>query len=162
MTDLCRKNIRVWLRDAHAMEEQAEQLFSGQANRLKGYLSSYENMEFEISCIKKHQIMLSIRIQQLGSAPSMIKNTAARMFAETKNITASIMNDEPVTVMFRLHISTQTAIGLYKILIVAAEAVNDQETKQVCLNILEQTEARADWITVELARVTKNFLSKIP
>jgi len=158
MTDMCRKNIRIWLRDAHAMEVQAENLLSGKINRLKDYLSSCHKIDFEINRIKQHQIVLSIRIQQLGSAPSMIKDATAKVVAETQNITALLVNDDPVNDILTLHTFTQTAIGSYKILIAAAESVNDSETKQVCLDILGDTESRAVWIKEGLAEVTKKFL----
>jgi ferritin-like metal-binding protein YciE len=91
----------------------------------------------------------------------MIKDATAKVAADAKNITALLMNDDSVNEILTLHTFTQTAIGLYKILIAAAESVNDSETKLVCLDILEHTEARAVWIAEELAVVTKKFLLKL-
>lgn len=155
------ENIRIWLRDAHAMEEHAEQFFSGQLNRLRDYLSSHQRMELEIGQIKQHQILLSIRVQQLGSAKSTIKDVAARFVAGAQNIASMLTNDEPVTSIHALHTFTQAAIGSYKILIAAAEAANDIATKQVCLDVLEHTEIRAAWLAEELTEVTKRFLFKL-
>jgi ferritin-like metal-binding protein YciE len=154
------KNIRVWLRDALAMEEQAEQLFSGHIYRLKDYLSPCQRLELEVDQIKRHQTLLSTRIQQLGSARSTIKDFAARLIAGTQNVATMLTSDEPVVGIHTLHTFTQAAIGSYKILIAAAEVADDTATKQVCLDVLGHTEVRAAWLAEELTGVTKKFLLK--
>lgn len=153
------ENIRDWLRDAHAMEEQAETLFSGQAERLKDGYGISAKLESELHNVKENQVLLSARIQQLGSSKSVIKDTAAKMVAAAQNISGLAVSDEPVKGVLALYTFTQMAIGSYKILMAAADAVNDIETRQICETILRNTELRAQWLEPELTNITKMFLA---
>lgn len=159
MTSSCKDDICDWLRDAHAMEKQAEQLFSGQADRLEDYPGLRTRLEMELIYIKKHQHLLSSRIDALGTSTSIIKDTAGKFFASVQNVSGLSVTDEPVKGILALHTFTQMAVGSYKILVAAAEAINDEETKTICENILKHTEVRAAWMETELDEVTKKFLT---
>lgn len=153
------ENICDWLRDAHAMEEQAEKLFSGQAERLKEYTSLRTKLEAELSYIQEHQALLTARIEQLGTSTSTIKDVAGKVVASAQNMSGMMVSDEPVKGILALHTFTQMAIGSYKILVAAAEASGDQDTKRICESILAHTETRALWIETELEAVTRTFLT---
>lgn len=156
------ENIRDWLRDAHAMEEQMETVFSGQADKLKQFSGLGARFETELNHIREHKILLSGRVQQLGSSRSVIKDTAAKFLAGMQNLSGITVSDEPVKGILALHTLTHMAIGSYKILIAATEVTSDQETKRICESILAQTESRAQWIELELETVTKTFLTHVP
>lgn len=159
MTQYRTEDICDWLRDAHAMEEQAEQLFSGQAKRLESYGGLKTRLQTELQYIRENQTLLSNRIEQLGTSKSIVKDTAGKVVAAAQNILGMVMTDEPVKGILALHTFTQMEIGSYKILVAAADAVQDMETRQICQNILNNTEKRAAWIEKELDAVTKNFLA---
>jgi ferritin-like metal-binding protein YciE len=158
MNNSLNENICDWLRDAHAMEEQAEKLFSGQVDRFKSYASLRAKLAKEVKYIMENQALLSTRMEQLGTSNSVIKDTAGKITAGTQNILGMAMSDEPVKGILALHTFTQMAIGSYKILIAAAQALNDSETSRICNIILTQTEDRAAWIEKELEAVTTTFL----
>lgn len=160
MADTTRENIGDWLRDAHAMEEQAEKLFSGQAERLKDYPGLSAKLNTEVNYIKEHQSLLSSRIDQLGTSTSIIKDAAGKVVASAQNFSGILVSDEPVKGILALHTFTQMAIGSYKILVAASEAVGDLDTKRICQTILEHTENRARWIDSELDSVTRSFLTE--
>lgn len=159
MANSCKEDICDWLRDAHAMEKQAEQLFSGQADRLENYPGLRTRLESELIYIKKHQHLLSVRIDQLGASASIIKDTTGVLVASAQNISGLMVTDEPVKGILALHTFTQMAVGSYKILVAAAEEVNDEDTKNICETILKHTEVRAAWMESELDAVTKKFLT---
>lgn len=159
MTDTARENIRDWLRDAHAMEEQAEKLFSGQADRLRDYPGLSAKLETEVNYIKEHQRLLTSRIDQLGTSTSVIKDVAGKVVAAAQNFSGIMVSDEPVKGILALHTFTQMAIGSYKILVSAAEVSADLDTKSICQTILDHTENRAAWIETELDSVTRTFLT---
>ena len=161
MTDIAREFIRTWLRDAHAMEEQAEQLFTGYAKRMMGYPEVHKKLLLEASYAKDHQEMLSIRLQQLGSSSSIIKDECAKLLAGIQNFFGSSMNDESVKSILALHTFTQMSIGSYQILIAAVLKVDDTETFRVCKAILTQVQVRALWIEDQLSAVTQTLISEI-
>jgi ferritin-like metal-binding protein YciE len=159
MANSCKEDVCDWLRDAHAMEKQAEQLFSGQADRLEDYPGLRTRLESELNYIKKHQALLASRIEALGSSTSVIKDTAAKLVGAAQNASGLVVTDDPVKAILALHTFTQMAVGSYKILVAAAEAISDQETKGICQTILVHTETRAAWMETELDTVTKKFLT---
>lgn len=156
MTNSCKEDVCDWLRDAHAMEKQGERLFSGQADRLENFPGLRTRLELELGYIKKFQALLSFRIESLGSS---IKDTAAKVVSAIQNTSSLVVTDDPVKGILTLHIFTQMAIGSYKILIAAAEAVRDEETKRICHIILTHIETRAMWMDAEFDIVTKKFLT---
>lgn len=158
MTDASREHIRMWLRDAHAMEEQAERLFSSQAESMRNFPDVKNKLLLELDSIKKHQEMLSIRIQQLGSAPSLFKSMEAKLSVGVQNLMGMFMESEPVQTMLSLYMLTYFALGSYRILIVAALEVNDEETFKVCKAIHNRTEIRALWLEDQLAVITRRSL----
>lgn len=158
MTDNRTESIREWLRDAHAMEAHAEQLFSKQLDRFASYPEIKSQLESDLTRIVENQVLLSIRMQQLGSSSSIIKDTVAKVFAGFQNISVIATSDEPVKGILSLHTFTQLAIGSYKILVAAAEAVGDEDTKTLCDTLLNQTQIRANWIDAELKSVTHTYL----
>jgi ferritin-like metal-binding protein YciE len=158
MKNSCNDNICDWLRDAHAMEEQSEKLFSRQADRLISFTGLRAKLGREVKYIMENQALLSTRLEQLGCSSSVIKDIAGKVVAGAQNILGMSMSDEPVKGILALHTFTQIAIGSYKILITAAQAINDAETSRICNIILLQTEGRAAWIEKQLAEVTKTYL----
>lgn len=161
MTTTSGETIRDWLRDAHAMEEQAETLFSGQAERLKDFYGITTKFEAELHYIGEHKILLSARIQQLGSGPSVIKDTTAKIIAGAQNLSGFTVSDEPVKAILALYTHTQMGVASYKILIAAAEATHDEETRRICEMILGHTESRAHWIAQEFEHVTRTYLANV-
>ncbi len=165
MTKSYSQNLLAWLRDAHAMEEQAENLFSGQAKRFREFpeLNKRELCELlamQADTSRENQRALSIRIQQLGSDVSTIKNIAGRLMAASQNMVGAMMSDEPVKAILTLHTFTQMGIGAYTILIAAAEAALDAETASLCKTILNQYQARVIWLDNFIREITECFLAK--
>jgi len=165
MTKSYSQNLLAWLRDAHAMEEQAEKLFSGQAKRFREFpeLNKRELCGFlvmQADASRENQRALSIRIQQLGSDVSIIKNIAGKLIAASQNLVGAMMSDEPVKAILTLHTFTQMGIGAYTILIAAAEAALDAETASLCKSILNQYQARVIWLDNFIREITECFLAK--
>lgn len=148
-----------WLRDAHAMEEQAEKLFVGQAERLKKHEALSNKLKDEVTYIQANQLVLSEKIKQLGGSTSAIKDTLGKVVASAQNISGIMVSDEPVKGILALHTFTQMAIGSYKVLVAACDAVGEAEVKSTCETILASVEKRAAWIDDELEAVTRTFLT---
>lgn len=158
MSDSRYENIHDWLRDAHALEEQGEQLFSGQRDRLDGYPELQTQLKAETSVFRENQRLISKRIDELGSSPSIIKDAAGKLVAGAQNLSGIVVSDEPVKGILALHTFAQLAIGSYKILVAAAETAQDEATRKISQTILNQAETRAKWLSTELEAVTKRFL----
>lgn len=160
MTDKCSETLREWLRDVYAMEVCAAHLFSKYLDNFKDYPEIYIQLESAAQCCIENQTRLSIRMQQLGTNYSTVKNLGVEFFGELNN-TAMIIEDQAVKTMSNLHSYTSLMISSYQILVVAAEAVKDKETELLCKSLYQQAACRAEWLSSLLNFFTKNFFIKI-
>src|SRR5690606_308808 len=110
-------NICDWLRDAHAMEEQAEKLFHGQASRLKAYSELSAKLEEEVTFIEANKMLLSDSLKKLGSCTSVVKDSFGKFIGFEQNMAGIMVSDEPVKGILALHTFSQMAVGSYKILV---------------------------------------------
>ena len=97
------------------------------------------------------------RFRHKYGSPSIIKDIAGKLLAGAQNLAGIAVNDEPVKEVLAIHTFAQLAIGSYKILIAAADARQNEATKQISQTILYRAEARAKWLNAELEAVTKRF-----
>lgn len=148
-----------WLRDAHAMEQQAEKLFIGQSERLKNFTELSIKLRDELTFINANQILLTGLIKTLGSSPSIFKDSVAKFVAFEQNMSGILMSDEPVKGILALHTFTQMAVGSYKILVAAADASEEADIKKTCETLLASSERRAAWIEKELNSVPRTFVT---
>lgn len=80
MTDP-RENLLDWLRDAHAMEQQAERMLKAQASRIDNYPQMKARIEQHLEETRGQQKMLEGCLERLGSSPSALKDTMGMMAA---------------------------------------------------------------------------------
>jgi len=153
------KDLCDWLRDAHAMEEQAGKLFCGQAERLKEYSDLAAKLKDEVTFIEANKILLFAILKKLGSDTSFVKDTFGKIMGFEQNMVGTLVSDEPVKGILALHTFTQMGLGSYKILVAAADAAGEADIKRTCTTILESLEKRAAWIEKELDGVTRTFLT---
>src|SRR5687767_9469616 len=85
-----------WLRDAHAMEEQAETMLSGQASRLKNYPQLKARIERHLAETKSQADRLRSCIERRGSSTSMIKDATGKMVAMGQAMSGLFVGDEVV------------------------------------------------------------------
>ncbi len=75
------ENLLDWLRDAHAMEQQAEQMLKAQAARLEHYPQLKTRIEQHIEETHGQQRLLEECLKRLDSSPSTLKDIGAKLMA---------------------------------------------------------------------------------
>lgn len=149
-----------WLRDAHAMEQQAEHMLRAQSERLEHYpeLKSRIDDHIEETLWQKEQ--LEGCITRLGGSTSLLKDLAGKLMAFGQAVSGMAVNDEVVKGAMSGYVFENLEIASYTVLIAAAEAADDPETQEVAEAILPQEQAMADWLLEHLPEVTEAFLSR--
>ena len=160
MTTQPTDNLLDWLRDAHAMEQQAEQMLKGQASRLENYPKLKARIEEHITETIGQRELLEGCIERLGGSPSVLKDLAGKAMAFGQAMGGMVFPDEVVKGAMAGYVFENMEIATYKVLIAAAEAVGDVETRAVCERILPQEQAMADWLLEHLPEVTQAFLHR--
>ena len=159
MTDVM-KNYIDWLRDAHAMEQQAEQMLKAQSSRIEHYPELEARITQHIQETQGQRELLESCFERLGEKPSAVKDVMGRLAAFGQAVGGSMASDEVVKGAMAGYVFEQLEIATYTTLIAAAEAAGDAETARVCRGILEQENEMAQWLYEHLPSITTQFLAR--
>jgi ferritin-like metal-binding protein YciE len=149
-----------WLRDAYAMEKQAETMLKAQSGRLENYPMLKERIDRHIEETLSQQQLLESCLDRLGSSPSAIKDLTARMSAFMQGAGGMAVSDEVVKGGMAGYVFEHVEIAAYTTLIAAANAAGDLETKRVCEQILPQEIEMARWLLEHLPETVTQFVSR--
>ncbi|MFQ6186242.1 ferritin-like domain-containing protein [Sinorhizobium meliloti] len=154
-----REHLHAWLRDAHAMEEQAITMLTSQSARLENYPELKAQIDKHLLETRDQAAMLERCLERTGGT-STFKDVGAKMVAFGQGLSGLFVDDEVVKGSLASYTFEQMEIASYKILIAAAEHAGDQETKRVCETILKQELAMAQWLDEHAAEITRKFLER--
>lgn len=156
------ENLMDWLRDAHAMEQQAEQMLKAQAARIEHYPQLKARIEQHLEETLGQQRLVESCIERLGGSPSIIKDAMGKMAAFGQAMGGMTTSDEIVKGAMASYVFENLEIATYTALLGAAKTVGDVETQRVCEQILPQEQAMADWLLAHLPELTKSSWCATP
>ncbi|MBL4609178.1 ferritin-like domain-containing protein [Halopseudomonas sp.] len=154
------KSVLDWLRDAHAMEQQSEQMLTGEIKRLEHYPQLKARLEEHIEETRGQQQLLQQCIERLGGSTSSIKDASAKLMAFGQAASGMFVSDEVVKGAMSAYVFENMEIASYTVLIAAAKVTGDSETQRICEQILPQEVAMAEWLRNHLPSLTENFLDR--
>jgi ferritin-like metal-binding protein YciE len=149
-----------WLRDAHAMEEQAEQMLSATADRIENYPELKARLQQHLTETQDQARQIRACIEHLGGSTSAIKDTAGKITAMAQGLSGYFVGDEVVKGSMASYTFEHMEISAYRSLIAAAEVAGDTKVRDVCQGILRQEEAMAKWLEEHLPSITKQYLQR--
>lgn len=153
-------NLMAWLRDAHAMETQAQQMLQGQAQRLEHYPELRAKVQEHREQSELQAEMVGRCIERRGGSASGLKEAGARFMGTMQALSGLFVSDEVMKGSLASYTFEHFEIASYRSLVAAAERVGDLETKKVCEEILRQEEAMAAWLAEHLPAVTRQYLER--
>lgn len=149
-----------WLRDAHAMEVQAEEVLKTQASRIKNYPQLKARIEQHVEETRAQAGLLAGCIDRLGGSTSTLKDTGGKLMALGQSLGGLMVGDEVVKSVLSCYTFEHMEIASYRILIAAAEQADDYHTKDICERILVEEETMAKWLGDHLAEITRQYLTR--
>ena len=152
------ENLMDWLRDAHAMEQQAETMLTDTAARIENYPDVKARLERHIQETREQARLVKSCIDRRGGGTSTMKDIAGKVTATAQGLSGMFVSDEIVKAGMASYTFEHMEIASYRTLIAAAELVGDTETRQICERILAEEEAMASWLAEHLPAVTRRFL----
>lgn len=158
MTTAAEDHLNDWLRDAHAMEEQAETMLKAQAERLEHYPTLKARIVQHIEETRGQQGLLDQCMTRRGISNSAIKDFGGKLMAFGQGVGGMMASDEVVKGAMAGYVFENLEIASYTSLIAAARAVGDVQTQQACEQILVQEKAMAAWLLENLPEITQAFL----
>jgi len=84
----------VWLRDAHAMEKQAETMLTAQASRIESYPDLKGKIEEHLAETRRQSDMLQSCIERRGGDTSTLKDLMGKFAAMGQGLGGAVMDDE--------------------------------------------------------------------
>jgi ferritin-like metal-binding protein YciE len=154
------ETINQWLRDAHAMEEQAEQMLGRQASRIENYPELASRIQQHLEETRSQRERLERCLERRGASTSTLKDMTAKVSAMMQGVGSMMADDEVMKGTLASYAFEHFEIASYRILIAAAESVGDMETAKVCGDICREEEAMAAWLSDHLPQVTRTFLTR--
>ncbi|MCF7202497.1 ferritin-like domain-containing protein [Pseudomonas oligotrophica] len=149
-----------WLRDAHAMEAQAETMLNKQAARIENYPELKARIEQHIVETQNQARLIESCLQRYDKSYSGIKDLGGKMMAMGQAMGGMMVSDEIVKGAQMGYVFENLEIASYTILIAAAEALGDTQTQQICERILQEEIAMAEWMRQHLPQITQAYLTR--
>ncbi|HKS12580.1 MAG TPA: DUF892 family protein [Pseudomonas sp.] len=153
-------NLLDWLRDAHAMEQQAERMLKAQSERLEHYPKLKARIDKHIVETEGQQRRLQECIERLGGSPSTLKDIAGKLMAFGQAVGGMTMSDEVVKGAMSGYVFENVEIAAYTVLVEAANYAGDELTAKACSATLKEEIAMAEWLKDHLPEITRAFLAR--
>ncbi|MBN3723920.1 ferritin-like domain-containing protein [Burkholderia sp. Ac-20379] len=149
-----------WLRDAHAMEEQAGTMLAAMARRLERYPALKARIEQHLRETQEHARMIRECVGRRGSDVSALRDFGARSLAALQAFTAMFSSDEPVKNAISCFAFENFQVAAYRTLIATARSAGDAATLTVCERILPEEIAMAHWLEQHLPEIVNAYLAR--
>jgi ferritin-like metal-binding protein YciE len=149
-----------WLRDAHAMEEQAETMLKSMAARIESYPELHQRIERHIEETREQQRLIRSCIERRGGDTSLMKDMAAKAMATFQGFSGAFASDEVMKGSMFSFAFENLEIAAYSQLQEAATYCGDLETAEICKRILVEERAMAQWIEHNTAALVRHFLAR--
>ncbi len=149
-----------WLRDAHAMEEQAETMMNGLLSRLENYPELSDRIRMHIDETKEQASRLKSCLDDFGEGSSTMKDAGGKLMAMAQSISGIFAGDEVMKGSLASYTFEHMEIASYAILIAAAKAQGEDQVVRACEQNLREEIAMAEWLKNKLEPTTEQFLSR--
>jgi ferritin-like metal-binding protein YciE len=154
-----RESLAAWLRDAHAMEGQAETFLQTQIDRLKNYPEALPRLKSHLEETKQQKTAVEQCLKQLGEDTSTLKDSAMKVAANLQGMMHAMSSDEVLKNALASAAFEQFEAASYRMLVSAAEVAGEPQIARTCETIMEQEVAMADWAWGQLQPLTQKYLS---
>ena len=143
-----------WLDEADTMEKHAETMLNAIARRIANYQDVKSKIENHLQEAQELADALQEYVEtRRRDDSSAWKDSTGQRVAMGQGLSGMFAGNEVIK-------REITDISCYNVLIEAAAAVGDSETRAVCEDILRREEAMLDWLKRYLASATEEYLDQ--
>jgi ferritin-like metal-binding protein YciE len=148
------------LRNAHAMERQAEQLMQRQAERLTDFPELQLRLRSHLQETRQQIRRLERRLDACGDAHSTLKDAALSLLGNLAALGNALAGDEILKNAFANNAFEHYEIAAYKSLLALAEAAGIPEAVADLTLSLQEEEQMAAWLDAHVQDVTLAYLAR--
>jgi ferritin-like metal-binding protein YciE len=154
-----RELLVVGLRNAHAMERQAQELLERQSERTGDFPEVQSRLRTHLEETRQQLRRLEECLKSCGESESSIKDAAMSTLANITAMSHAMAGDEILKNTFANNAFEHYEIAAYKSLLAMSERAGI-DLSQPLQSSLREEEQMADWIDSHVKDVTLQFLSK--
>lgn len=158
--DDIREHYLDWLRDAHAMEEQALTMMKGMLSRLDNFPTLRERIEAHVAETERQAADLRRLLDESETGASVVKDTLGKVAASGQALSGLFASDEVVKGAMASYTFEHMEVAAYRVLIAAGRMLEDQVAIAVFERNLEEERAMADWLLGHMDQVVNAFLAR--
>lgn len=155
-----REDFLDWLRDAHAMEQQAETMLGKMIERVGDYPILQSKLREHLEETKQQSKLVEDCIEKLGSSTSGLKDFAGKAMGLAQAISGIFVEDEAIKGVIASYVFENLEISSYSSLIAAAEKLGEQEISSILEKILWQEKDMATWLLDYVPEITRQYLHR--
>lgn len=149
-----------WMRDAHAMEQQALTMMNGLEARLEDYPELRDRIRTHIGETEQQARALAGLLERHDTESSMFKDAMAKLSGLGQGLASGLSDDSVVKGALGSYMFEHMEIASYRILIAAAKQFEDHEAVAVFQRSLAEEQAMADWLAAHLDSTTREYLRR--
>jgi ferritin-like metal-binding protein YciE len=160
MASNIQEQLAAYLRDAYAMEHQSLTTLEA-AEKIAGDIDLEQTIRGHVTETKQHITHLGTRLEQLGEAPSKLKNLAGKVGAVALGAGIAGQRDRPAKLVAVAYAYEHFEIAAYELLRRVAERAGDAETVHIANRILAQERSAAEKLSWSFDAVVDASLEKV-
>lgn len=149
-----------WLRDAHSMESAIAETLGQHLDAAKNETELAEKIRDHLVKTQLHAKAMEKAVARLGGKVSGVKSKLATILGAVQGAADDLASDWMVRNAIAEYATEYFEIASYKAIIAAAEEAGDQETVNVCLDIIKEEEEMAAWLESELPELVAEFMRR--
>jgi len=149
------KEIAAWLKDAHAMEINLENMLKGQIEEFNEFPGIQERIRLHAEETRRHATLVEEALDFIGQETSTLKEGIAKISSKIGSFGSGWTDDSPVKLVLSDFASEQFEIACYRSLICATGEAGLSEIQEICSQILEEERHMAAFLEENIDMVTR-------
>lgn len=158
MTDTYRELLIIGLRNAHAMENQAQELLEQQIRHAGDYPAVKRRLEEHLTETLVQKRRLEHALHQMDSSPSMLKVMLLSLGVNLAAIGHAVAGDEILKNTFANHALENYEIAVYRSLLAMCDEAGVRGFVDDLRASLMEEERMAKWISENVENVTRQYM----
>jgi ferritin-like metal-binding protein YciE len=145
-------SLNQWLRNAHAMEAQTTSVLTQQSRRMQAHPEIKARFDLHLHETRAQRHRLEAYLAQRPRSPSES--------SKAEDADEPMDNDELLKFVTDFYVSKYQEIATYRVLLTAAEALDDTEVARLCEEMLWVEDAMAAWLRLKLPELVRDSLTR--
>jgi ferritin-like metal-binding protein YciE len=160
MADTSRELYLSWLNDAYAMEKNVEEVLERHVKQAENYPEIRSKIQQHLDITRTQADRVKGCIERNGGDASSLKSGIANMMGAVTGAGSGMAQDKLIKDAIADYATENFEIASYAALTVAAQSLGDQETAQVCQDIIGEEHEMATWLAKNLSTVSQTVLQE--